>query len=323
LNPTYPNAIQQRIDELMRIDAPSTARDDLDRFWERTLAEFGPKPLNGRREKRDTPLQFVDAYMVTYEGFDATPLHGWFLLPAFVPQRNLPCVVHYHGYTGGSGFPEEYSQWLLMGLAVFAVDVRGQGGETGNLLPQTFGMTKGWITQGITDKERCYYRAIAVDSLKALEWAGEQPEIDPSRIAVVGSSQGGGLALIAAALSEKPALVLANIPNMCQMDFGLLNSTGSLTEAAEFVARFPDKLDQVLDTLSYFDLVNLADRIRIPALLSVGLKDTVCLPETIFAVYNRIPGPKTIRVYPFTGHAVVPGHNRLMLQFVREHFGLG
>ncbi|WP_240353172.1 acetylxylan esterase [Cohnella algarum] len=319
---TYPNAIQRRIDELMQADPPSTARADLNEFWERTLAEFGPKPLNGQREKRDSPLKFVDAYRVTYEGYDETLIHGWYLLPKFAPQRNLPCVVVFHGYSGGSGFPEDYSQWLLMGLAVFSVDVRGQGGETGNLLPQTYGMTKGWITQGITNKENCYYRALAIDSLKAIDWASEQPEIDRSRIAVAGTSQGGGLVLIASALSDKPAVAIANIPNMCQMDFGLLNSTGSLTEAADFVARFPDKLEQVLDTLSYFDMVNLAGRIRIPVMVSVGLKDTVCMPETIFAAYNRIPSRKEIRVYPFTGHAVVPGHNRLMLEFIRKELRL-
>ncbi|MCR8634781.1 acetylxylan esterase [Paenibacillus radicis (ex Xue et al. 2023)] len=319
---TYPNAIGKKIKELEQLNPPLTAREDLSSYWEQTLKQFSSKPLNDSRERVLGPQAFVDAYKVSFEGFDDTPIKGWFLLPKFVPQQNLPCVVIYHGYTGGSGYPEDYSQWLLMGIAVFAVDVRGQGGETGNLLPQNYGMTKGWMTQGILDKDTCYYKAITIDSIKAVDWVHAQPEIDSSRIAIVGGSQGGGLVLITAALSDKPALAIANIPNMCYMDHGLLNSTGSLTEAAAFVARYPDKLEQVLETLSYFDILNLGERIRIPAMLSVGLKDTVCLPETVFAAYNRITSEKVIHTYPFTGHDVVAYHNRLMLDFVSEHFSL-
>ncbi|NOU94661.1 alpha/beta fold hydrolase [Paenibacillus sp. LMG 31456] len=322
MNPNYPNAIQKKIEDLKKLNPPLTAREDLSSYWEQTLSRFSSKPLNDSREKILGPQAFVDAYRVSYEGFDNTPIKGWYLLPKFVPQQNLPCVVIYHGYTGSSGYPEDYSQWLLMGIAVFAVDVRGQGGETGNLLPQAYGMTKGWMSQGILDKDTCYYKAITIDSIKAVDWVYAQPEIDTSRIAIVGNSQGGGLVLITAALSDKPALAIANIPNMCHMDHGLLNSTGSLTEAAAFVARYPDKLEPILETLSYFDILNLGERIRIPAMLSVGLKDTVCLPETVYAAYNRITSDKVIHTYPFSGHEVVSHHNRLMLDYVLTRFSL-
>jgi cephalosporin-C deacetylase len=316
----YPNAIQKKIDELLQLYPPLTAREDLHSYWEQTLESFAHKPLNDTREQAPCPQPYIAAYRVTYEGFDETKVHGWYLLPKFVPQTNLPCVIIYPGYSGGSEYPENYSQWLLMGIAVFAVDVRGQGGETGNQLEQSFGMVKGWMTQGILDKDSCYYKAITIDSLKAVDWVSDQPEIDSARIAVVGGSQGGGLVLITAALSDKPALAIASIPNMCQMDQGMLMSTGSLTEAAAFVAMFPDRLDQVLETLSYYDILNLADRIKIPVMMSVGLKDTVCLPETIYAAYNRIQSSKEIHPYPFSGHEVRPYHNRLILEFVKNHF---
>jgi cephalosporin-C deacetylase len=316
----YPNAIQKKINELLALYPPLTAREDLHSYWDQTLECFSKKPLHGSREQAACPQPYIDAYRVTYEGYDDTMIHGWYLLPKFVPQSNLPCVIIYPGYTGGSEYPEQYSQWLLMGIAVFAVDVRGQGGETGNNLEQAYGMAKGWMTQGILDKDSCYYKAITIDSLKAVDWACGQPEVDSSRIAVVGGSQGGGLALITAALSDKPTLAVASIPNMCHMDHGLMTSTGSLTEAAALAARFPDQLDRILETLSYFDIMNLADRIQIPVMMSVGLKDTVCLPETIFAAYNRIQSIKEIHTYPFSGHEVRNHHNRLMMEFVHHHF---
>jgi len=310
------NAIERRIRELEHYQADRTARGDLGAFWDGILEAERRTPLQSSRDKAETPLTYMDAYKVVYEGDHGTPIHAWYALPRFRTDEPLPCVVSFHGYTGGKGYPEQYAEWLMMGVAVLAIDVRGQGGETGNDMPQPFGTAKGWVTQGILDKRQSYYKAMAVDALRAVRLAAEQPEIDASRIAVVGASQGGGLALLTAALSDIPALAVGNIPNLCHMDFGLFNSTGSLSEAADFLNRFPDRLEQVLETLSYFDIVNLADRIRVPVLLSAGLKDTVCMPETIYAAYNRIASDKAIYPYPFAGHWVTGEQHRRTLEFV-------
>jgi len=310
------NAIARRIEELERLAPPLTAPPDLDEYWEETLRRYSAKPLNAKKTRVETPFTYMEVYKVAYEGFDETPVHGWYLLPKFAGGKPLPCVVLYHGYGGSRGNPEDYASYLMMGLAVFAIDVRGQAGETGNLLAQDHGMIGGWVTQGILDRDTCYYKAITIDALKALDWAGEQPEVDPARICATGGSQGGGLAMIAAALSDKPAIAVPHIPNMCQMDFGMLHSASSLAEAAAFVERFPEHLDAVLRTLSYFDNLNLAHRIRIPIFVTVGLKDPITMPETIYAAYNRVRSEKTIVPYPFSGHVVTGDHRRKALEFV-------
>ncbi|WP_240041211.1 acetylxylan esterase [Paenibacillus ginsengarvi] len=315
------NAIQSRLAALDAYKPEPYAPDDLDSFWRYTLDEFADKPLNGTRTLAEPLFPWMDVYDVRYEGFDDTPIAGWFLLPRMERGRQVPCIVTYHGYTGGRGYPERYAHWLLMGYAVFAVDVRGQKGHTGNRLASPHGMAKGWVSQGILDKTGSYYRAVAIDSVKAVEWAAMQPEVDPGRIVVEGASQGGGIALLTAALSGKPKLAVAGVPNLCHMDFGILNSTGSLTELADFVNEFPDKLDAVLHTLGYFDLLNLAPRIRIPVLVTVGLKDTVCMPETIYAAYNRMTCDKEIYPFPFMGHEHAGSRVRLTIDFVRRKLG--
>ncbi|MFC5470572.1 acetylxylan esterase [Cohnella suwonensis] len=317
------NAIVRRIEDLERLKPPLTAKPDLEQYWEHTLTQFARKPLNSTRTLVETPLSYMEAYKIKYEGFDDTPIYGWYLLPRFRKASDkLPCAVLFHGYTGSSGYPEDYAAYLLMGMAVFAVDVRGQSGETGNLMPQDYGMISGWVTQGILDRDTCYYKAITIDAIKALDWASEQPEVDPSRICASGGSQGGGLAMIAAALSDKPAIAVAHIPNMCQIDFGVLNSSSSLSEVAKYIERFPDRMEKALNTLSYFDNLNLAHRIRIPLFVTVGLKDLTTMPETIYAAYNRVESEKTIVPYPFTGHAVTWDQNRRAMTFISERFEL-
>jgi len=44
----------------------------------------------------------------------------------------------------------------------------------------------------------------------------------------------------------------------------------------------------------YFDPVNLAPWLRAPTLISSGGKDITCPPEAIRAVFDKIPGIKTL-----------------------------
>lgn len=298
------NAIDKRIQELYQFEPDRTlSTTAIDSFWEGVLAQYKTKPLNDQCIQVETPMQGIEVYDVSYEGFDDTPIRAWYMVPAHLKLAEYPCLIFFHGYTGERGLPEQYASWLLAGFAVLAVDVRGQG-DTGNRLADDHGIMRGWLTQNITDKQRCYYMAITIDAWKAVDWAMTRAEIDSKKIAVIGGSQGGGLSLITSALHSGVSYCVADIPNMCHMDFGILNSTSSLTEAAAFVKRYPDLLEPVLETLAHFDMMNLAHRIHIPVRISVGLKDTVCMPETIFAVYNRLATEKVLDIHPFSGHEV-------------------
>lgn len=126
---------------------------------------------------------------------------------------------------------------------------------------------------------------------------------------------------MAGALSRRVAAVAADIPNLCRLDFGVLNSTSSLTEIADFLKRYPEHLERVLQNLAYFDIVNLAHRFTVPVLMSAGWKDTVCMPETIYAAYNRIQSPKQMMDYPFSGHEVSEYQRRQTALFFREYLG--
>ncbi|OMF38684.1 acetylesterase [Paenibacillus sp. FSL H8-0548] len=314
------NAIDRRKNDLLAYNPQATiGADELDNYWENTLSGYAERPLAITRETVATPFPAIIAERLSYKGSDDTLIHGLYILPQQrIAGEKLPCVVIYQGYTGDKGLPERYASWLLLGYAVFAVDARGQSGETGNLLTSEEGQVKGWVTQGISHVEQSYYHAITMDAVRAVDVASLQPEVDASRIAVVGGSQGGGLALLAASLNSKVSAVVADIPNMCHMDYGILHSTGSLTEVAQYIKRYPERLNLVMTTLAYFDLLNLAERIKAPVLMSVGWKDTVCIPETVYAVFNRIRSHKQMNDFPFSGHEVSEYQNREAIIFIKE-----
>lgn len=319
------NAIELRKQELESCRPGQTLdKESVDGFWDKRLAEDKLRPLGITLIPEETPYPGMKVSKVSYKGYGETIIHAWHIRPSAetnAQSKGIPCIVTFPGYTGDRGYPERYAHWTMLGYAVLAVDVRGQLGETGNLLPQEHGVARGWITQGLLDKENSYYMALAIDTVRAIEAAAELPGVDPARIAITGTSQGGGISLLAGALSSRVAAVAAEIPNMCRIDFGVLNSTSSLTEIAAYLKRYPEHLERVLQNLAYFDIVNLAHRFTVPVMMSAGWKDTVCMPETIYAAYNRIGSPKQMMDYPFSGHEVSEYQHRQTVIFLQKILG--
>ncbi|MEK3794242.1 acetylxylan esterase [Paenibacillus sp. FSL R7-0204] len=318
------NTIEVRKQELENCrPEPTLDRETVDEFWNELLSEDEEQPLEVTLTPEETPYPGMKVSKVSYMSYGETTINAWYIQPAGVTEDtgDRPCIVTFPGYTGDRGYPERYAHFLLLGYTVLAVDVRGQLGETGNLLPQEHGVVKGWISQGLLEKEQSYYLALAIDTVRSIETAAQLPGVDPARIVITGASQGGGIALLAGALSRRVAAVAADIPNLCRLDFGVLNSTSSLTEIADYLKRYPEHLERVLGNLAFFDIVNLAHRFTIPVQMSVGWKDTVCMPETIYAAYNRIESPKEIKDYPFSGHEVSEFQRRQTALFFQEHLG--
>jgi len=315
-------SFEARKQELMQQNPERTISiQQIDEYWNSVLRKQAHVPLLVLRETQNSPYSTVRVDKLTFQGFDETPVHCWLLLPRRELDVNpLPCVIVYQGYMGDRGLPDRYAAWLLRGFSVLAVDARGQAGQTGSCLSLSEGWVKGWVTQGIRHIDGSYYKAIALDAVRAVDAAAAQPEIDMSRLAAVGGSQGGGLALLAAALHPQLGVCVADIPNMCHLEYGLMHSTGSLTEIAAYLKRYPDRLPAVRQTLVHVDLLNLVHRISIPVMISVGWKDTICPPETIYAVYNRLDAPKQLIDYPFSGHEVSEYQHSLGMDFVTANF---
>lgn len=63
----------------------------------------------------------------------------------------------------------------------------------------------------------------------------------------------------------------------------------------------PERRPRVEETLAYFDGINLAHRITCPIIVSVGLQDSTCPPETGYAMFDAI-GSADKRMYAYDGH---------------------
>ncbi|WP_235460041.1 acetylxylan esterase [Yonghaparkia sp. Soil809] len=161
----------------------------------------------------------------------------------------------------------------------------------------------GKTTEGILDSERYYYRRVYVDAVRAITAVAESVHVDPARIVVAGGSQGGGLALAAASLSDVPVGALIDVPFLCHFGRAItVSDRDPCREISRYLSVNRDHAERVLRTLSHVDGASLASRATASALFSVALMDATCPPSTVYAAYNRYGGPKSMAVYPFNDH---------------------
>ncbi len=304
--------------------APSIAEpSDFDAFWAQTLAEARQHPLNAQFEPVEFGLRTVQAYDVSFAGYGGQTIKGWLIVPQGA-SGPLPGVVEFIGYGGGRGYPFNWLTWPSAGFACMVMDTRGQGsawqrGDTPDLPDGANPAHPGFMTQGILHPTTYYYRRLFTDAVRAVEAFMSHPLVDAQRVAVTGGSQGGGISLAAAALMPAVRVVMPDVPFLCHFRRAVeLTPDPPYTEIARYLSVHRDRVDQVFETLSYFDGVNFAKRLRAQALFSVGLMDTVCPPSTVFAAYNAVTTPKEIRVYPFNNHEGGGGdHVRVKLAFLQ------
>ncbi|MEV7085409.1 acetylxylan esterase [Streptomyces sp. NPDC093085] len=286
---------------------------DFDAFWQATLEGSDHADPVVSVRPHDSGLRLVESWDVTFRGFAGEPVRAWYTRPRGLPGR-IPAVVEYAGYGRGRGLPHERLTWPAAGYAHLLMDNRGQGDRygSGGDTPDPYGTAPGgpWpAARGLLDPYAFHYRRLITDAVRAVAAVRSLPGVDGARVAAVGNSQGGGLALAVAGLTSALAGVLVTAPFLCGIRRALdLTDAGPYGEIAAFLAVRRGAQDAAYRTLSYVEGISFARRATAPAHFGTGLRDTVCPPSGAYAAYNRYgelsggAGPKEIHAYPFNQH---------------------
>lgn len=160
------------------------------------------------------------------------------------------------------------------------------------------------MTKGIESPKEYFYRRVFTDAVRLVDAVRTLEFVDIDHITVTGASQGGAISLAVAALVPNLRAVMPDVPFLCDFRRSVeLTPDDPFTEITRYLAVHRNRVEQVFQTLSYFDGVAFARRAAAPALFSVALMDTIVLPSTVYAAFNHYAGrDKAIEVYPFNGH---------------------
>ncbi|HVT88913.1 MAG TPA: acetylxylan esterase [Tepidisphaeraceae bacterium] len=294
--------------EQMRQYKPTMYREaDFDSFWQTTISEALAQPINAELIPYVLPAKNLQCYAVRFDGFQGGRIAGWYVRPT--SRGRFPGLCMYHGYSGRGTRPLDMLHIASQGICVLSMDCRGQNGQSQDVSVTEEGHYTGWMTKGIRDPMKFYFRYVYADAVRALELLARREEVDDARLAVTGASQGGALTLAVAALSNRPILAMADIPFLCDFRRAIqISPVTPYLEISSFLKSFPHLHEKAIRTLSYCDNLNLAPRIRCRTVIGNSLWDECCPPSTVFAVYNHLSCEKQMEIYPFHKHEIPYEH---------------
>lgn len=294
-----------------------TCPDDFDSFWEGVQEELRGIPLEPGVEfdaLRSTETARV--YQASYRSLGGLEIFAWYAVPA-QGDGPFPAILHLPGYKSE---PALRRDWGAQGVAVLSVAVRGKLPSSGEFNPGYPGL----LTSGVEGRDTYGYKGVFSDCVRGVDFLLSRDEVDDERIYCCGSSQGGGLTLITSALRREIKGGVAGYPFLCCFPESMrMLRSYPYDELSCYQRAHPDKADQMLDTLRYFDAVNFAPRIECPMVVGIAMEDEVCPPETSYAAYQMLGGERELWLFPESGHGNAHAYPARERAWLETRIGVG
>jgi cephalosporin-C deacetylase len=317
------------------IKTPYHRPPDFDAFWNSTLEELASIDPEYKITPSDeyTDAEF-DVYRVDMKSYQSIPIYGWLSIPK--AKGKYPLIVGYGAYLR-TITPEFFHNY-----ACFMLNVRGVDPVVMDMInPEK----KQLFVVGIESKETYVYRGIYMDCIRAMDFLvshAREFNFDMDRVAVYGGSQGGTLALVTAALLKKRInTVSADSPVYCDFynTLDIISTEKNPCYILKDLNNLPEyhpaySRENVLQTLSYYEVQNFIPAIECSVLIGTGLMDMIAPPTTVIAAFNKMKksviAKSELYTYPTYTHEVPTKHYFIRGNWFdeeltprRSKFGLG
>lgn len=306
---------------------------DFTKFWDEAKAKlakitldaregpietFGPKEINDYNvssaclppdyDPTGHRIERVESCKVDFAGPDGGRVYGWLAKPE--GKGPFPAML----VLPGAGFnarprPLEHARH---GYVALDIQIHGQDVDM-----KEYPKLPGYYSDPQYDPPSAYYfYNVHLRCLQAISYLLSRKDVDPTRLVLVGGSQGGRLGVVVAGLDSRVKAVvscIANSPNHPHLRWvarcngyaepdGKSDPNLTPSDGMDLAGAPPVINDAISRCVAFYDPMNYAPDVRCPALLNAGLIDPVSPPFSIWAVFNRL-GSADKTVVAIDGHA--------------------
>jgi cephalosporin-C deacetylase len=296
---------------------------DFEEFWNMQKAALTNIPLDAQINPVAQDDPNIELFEVSFANIGGLRSHGYLAKPK--GATSLPIMISQPGMgVHPNGLKE--SRWVIGNatLGFLALDMSAHDMPMERTAEDEVRWKKfmGYPYIGSDDRMTYYYRQVFLGMIRGIDYMTSRPDWNRGAIISSGASQGGGLALIAAALDARITAVVSVAPALGEHTGPLY---GRPDAAPNNLIMGRDKKTpnpRILEATAYYDTCNFARFVKVPVLISSGLIDTACPPMTVLSIYNTLTCPKQIDLVPLLGHNRSRWFDDLRNRFLAEHAGI-
>jgi len=317
-------ALDMPLEQLKTYKGISPKPTDFDEYWDKALKELDAVGTSYTTEPAEFSAPGVICEYLYFTGVGGAKVCCKYLRPEKI-EGKIPAIAMFHGYSTDCGGWFSKLPYVYAGMAVLALDVRGQMGKSEDNHHVQGNTLRGHIMRGLEgdDPNTLFFRNVFLDTAQTARVLMDMPFVDETRVGAMGGSQGGALTLTCAALEPRVKMnvpmypFLSDYKRVWEMDL-FCHAYDEMSYYLRYKDPRHERIDQMFYKLGYIDIKNLMPRIKGETYMFISLMDNVCPPSTQFAAYNNITAPKKCEIYPNHGHEGLPGFDELAFEFFKN-----
>lgn len=294
-------------------------------FWTDNITQVRKNPLKYTMEPApEYSTDKIDCQLVKLQTDNEKHyIYGYLFIPKSASAGSCPVVL----CPPGAGIktikePLRHKYYAENGLIRMEIEIHGLDPR----LPQSAfdemsrafnDRNGGYLANGIDSRNRYYMKHVYLGLVRCLDLLTSLPEWDGRNVAVQGGSQGGALAIVAAALDNRVTQCVANHPALS--DMAAYSEKGCTGGYPHFNKIAGILTPQNIKTLAYYDVTNFARHVKAPVYMTWGYNDNVCPPTTSYAVWNSLACPKECLITPINEHWTSDDTEYAHMLWIKEH----
>jgi cephalosporin-C deacetylase len=279
---------------------------DFDAYWNAQKAALSAVPLSPNVYYR-SETQYVNLYNYDIGLTDGKRAYGYISVPK--GAGSYPAIIELPPYGNSANIVGDDGSLAERG-GVIAVKLNIHNNQPSQSGPNSY------LDINLTDPNNYYLKYAILGVIKTIDYLQTRADFN-KQVGVIGLSQGGGLALLAAGIDNRISLLVNAYPALCAhpaLKYNKPSGFPSFWKVAQTLGLEPNT---VLKTVKYYDAVTAAKRFKGVSWSMIAYRDDICYPATCFEAYNQLKGQKILT------HLINNTHSNNPEEYFTPNFPVG